>query len=252
MKRPTLYYETRSGLPAFGDIMHAIDGFESLGFNCEAFSMNESRSPIYADFPLQENDVVIGGVLAMRKHFQNRDCLPSSIDYPDSLGKNLTDRHIERMTLERVTNMYMSSDKLFIKPVVTKASYFDAKLYSHIEAIALLDHHEPSTEVYVSEAIEIKAEFRVFVHKNKIIDIRRYAGKYQCQLPPIFWVERLITEYKDSPISYTLDVAIQNHAGVTLIEVNDFWAIGAYGLEAVIYAEMLKDRYEQITLSSKI
>lgn len=46
MKRPTLYYETRSGLPAFGDIMHAIDGFESLGFNCEAFSMNESRSPI--------------------------------------------------------------------------------------------------------------------------------------------------------------------------------------------------------------
>jgi hypothetical protein len=56
--------------------------------------------------------------------------------------------------------------------------------------------------------------------------------------------------YDESPVSYTLDVGlIQVGKGLyetILIEINDFWAIGGYGLDGRTYVRMLIDRFQQI------
>jgi hypothetical protein len=45
----------------------------------------------------------------------------------------------------------------------------------------------------------------------------------------------MINHFTDSPIGYTLDVCV-NSDGTFLIECNDGWSIGNYGLEGKAYA----------------
>ena len=65
----------------------------------------------------------------------------------------------------------------------------------------------------------------------------------------------MIETYKDeAPISYTLDVGIiekdknevLSFEQTVLIEINDFWAIGGYGLDGKTYVRMLIDRFQEI------
>ena len=64
--------------------------------------------------------------------------------------------------------------------------------------------------------------------------------------PNFEYVDSLIEAYKEQPISYTVDVAILKDGSMTVIEFNDFWAIGSYGLYCINYAQMLLDRYCEI------
>jgi len=247
MPTPTLYFETKDELPAFGDVMMAIDGFEALDYNTKGFNWMQSKSPVYPNFRYEYTDVVVGSVQAMQRHFQSVGRLPDPIDYPACLGKDITGRHVERMVLERVPQVFhLDKQELFIKPARTKQQGFEAKVYGRKDIERLITEYGADTWVYVSEPMEIRAEFRVFVHNGAIVDIRRYAGSWRSSTPPIFWIERLIAAYHDAPVAYTVDVAMLNHQGVKLVEINDFWAIGAYGLDPVLYATMLRDRYRQI------
>ena len=247
MPIPKLYYETKDGLPAYGDIMTAIDGFQALDYEPRGFHWAQSKSPVYPDFNYEYQDVVIGGTVNMRRHLLAVGRLPEPIDYPLMLTHDLTGRHVEKTTLERAIMMTSNGNsEVFVTPVLTKQQAFDAKVYGRKALVDMLSHHEPETPVYVSDVMVIRAEFRVFVHKGIIVDIRRYAGNFRSAMPPLFRIEKMVQAYTNAPIAYTLDVAMQYGQGVALVEVNDFWAIGAYGLDPVKYAEMLRDRYHQI------
>jgi hypothetical protein len=98
--------------------------------------------------------------------------------------------------------------------------------------------------------VNIVSEYRCFVHKNELVGIKHYSGDFN-KFPDIFTIECMIQKYYDeSPVSYTLDVGlIQVGKGLyetILIEINDFWAIGGYGLDGRTYVRMLIDRFQQI------
>lgn len=56
----------------------------------------------------------------------------------------------------------------------------------------------------------------------------------------------MVAAWKGFPIACTLDVGVTAEKGTVLVEANDFWAISSYGLDSVVYAEMLRDRYFEI------
>jgi hypothetical protein len=49
-----------------------------------------------------------------------------------------------------------------------------------------------------------------------------------------------------APIACALDFGVSADGRTLLIEANDAFALGAYGLDAVVYANMLEDRWLQI------
>jgi len=84
-------------------------------------------------------------------------------------------------------------------------------------------------------------------------------------------ITSMIQKYRDeSPVSYTLDIGIVSNTVTStylhqldetctvgrkktetsfktiLIEINDFWAIGGYGLDGKTYVRMLIDRFQEI------
>ena len=63
-------------------------------------------------------------------------------------------------------------------------------------------------------------------------------------------MEARLKNFKDFPVAYTADVAIlEDPVGDhhnEIVEFNDMWAIGNYGIENHLYLRLLRERYFQI------
>ena len=88
----------------------------------------------------------------------------------------------------------------FVKSAsVLKCDY--AGIYKSVDTLP------DDTAYWLSEIVDIVSEWRVFVHRGIIRDIRNYSG--DCWLmPDKDTVERMVQDYTSSPPAYTLDVAI--------------------------------------------
>lgn len=245
---PTLYCEVLSGLPAYGDLMCAVDGFGYLDYNIKTYGFLSDvvTNPSFIN-KAKGGDVVIGGVMAMRKHFQALRCLPPSIDYPEIIAPSISGRETELKTLAEVEISYTGNNsELFVKPVFTKLRGFDAKPYRKEEIRGLIQQHDSTTPVYVSPVDIYESEHRVFIHRGLIVDIKRYRGHFSSTPPDLGVIQEMVSAYEKAPVSYAMDIAVNQTGKTVLVEINDFWAIGSYGLDSVLYATMLRDRYQEI------
>lgn len=102
-------------------------------------------------------------------------------------------------------------------------------------------------QVYlVSEWVDIKSEWRAFVWKEQILDIRCYSGDFWA-FPDRKSVERMVATYTDNPpLAYTLDVAVLQDGRTVIMEVHNFIACGLYGFADSLIPLMLTAgvRYE--------
>lgn len=99
--------------------------------------------------------------------------------------------------------------------------------------------------------IKSQSEWRVYVHNHAMIDSRNYSGDFTDK-PDYFKTANIISKNKKLkfPVSYTIDIGIlqdSNEEGENVvIEYNDMWAIGNYGMPNDLYLQLLKDRYFEI------
>jgi hypothetical protein len=103
-------------------------------------------------------------------------------------------------------------------------------------------HNLPlETKVFCSEPLNIISEYRCFVRYGKLLGCQRYNGGNQ-ELD-INLIENAITDYVDSPNAYVLDFGITDKGETILIEVNDGFSLGCYGLSPKKYALFLITRW---------
>lgn len=189
------------------------------------------------------NNPFVGSIDVMSMLFKNIGKYPTPIDFPESIiSSGLLNRKIATMKLHDFVDVFKISQKpMFVKPVQTKL--FDGALISKDEHLSYLKLE--NCDVLVCDPIEILSEHRVYIHNKKAIYSCNYSGDFRIN-PNFEYVDKLNEEYKEQPISYTIDVAVLKDSSMTVIEFNDFWAIGSYGLYCINYAQMLLDRYCEI------
>jgi hypothetical protein len=138
---------------------------------------------------------------------------------------------------------------LFIKPKRIKA--FSNGVITNPNNIDLIlsDANEEETAI-VSPKINIESEYRCFVLKNELIGIKHYSGDFTI-FPSVNQINNMIAAYTEAPIAYTLDVGVVQNETI-IIECNDAWSIGNYGLDSKLYVKMLYARWQQITKSYKL
>jgi hypothetical protein len=130
----------------------------------------------------------------------------------------------------------------FVKPVQPKRcnSFMSNTLKDQSVMLMHLDENE---QFYVSDLIDFESEWRVYVKKNVIQAVCFYKGD-----PTIFpdakTIRRMISSW-DGPCCYALDVGIARNM-TCLVEINDFYSIGNYGLYHMLYAEMLLLRWREL------
>lgn len=161
-----------------------------------------------------------------------------------------SDRTHTITTLGKAKKVAKGGERLFIKP-------FDIKLFTGF----VMDEMEHTsianipddTEVMVYEPFNsnVLSEWRCYVHHNKVVDIRNYSGDIY-ETPMKEYLEYIVDKNKGKfPTTYTIDVGIlewqKEHV---VIEYNDMWGIGNYGIPNDLYVSMLKERYFDIIRNS--
>lgn len=184
-----------------------------------------------------KNNLFVGSVEFMREVF-------SRVDLDIRLPKN-SNRESELITLVEAHNRVSNGERIFIKPYDIKlftGLILDGCTYSCLESLPD-DTKVLCYEVFNTHPI---TEWRCYIRDGEIIDSRNYSGDFKIS-PNYEYVEKIISEnIDDFPKSYTIDVGILEGGENVVIEFNDMWGIGNYGVDNYTYLRLLKSRYFEI------
>ena len=64
--------------------------------------------------------------------------------------------------------------------------------------------------------------------------------------PDMNVIDNAIMDYKSQPAGYSIDFGITSDGRTLLIECNDGWSLGNYGLNDVTYSTLLAKRWVQL------
>jgi hypothetical protein len=160
-----------------------------------------------------------------------------------------SNRESEIITLVEALSRAKSGEKLFVKPVEIKlftGFVLDQMIYSCIEGLPA----DTKVLAYKPFESEILSEWRIYVHRGQIVDSRNYSGDFMLSPDYHFAIKEILRKNEGKfPIAYTIDIGILGEYKFSenvVVEYNDMWAIGNYGMPNDLYLRLLRDRYFEI------
>lgn len=185
---------------------------------------------------LIKSNVFIGSVEFMKEVFSRIG--KTNIRVPEN-----SNRDFKSMTLGDA-KILSKSKSIFIKPFDIKlftGFVLDQMVYSSIADVS----EDTMVMVYDVFSSPIKSEWRCYIRRDKVVDIRNYSGD-MFTTPSESYLESVISSNSLFPTAYTIDIGILENGDNVVIEYNDMWAIGNYGIDNYEYFSLLKSRYFEI------
>jgi len=183
---------------------------------------------------LIKSNVFIGSVEFMKEVF-------SKVGKTDVRVPQNSNRECKVMTLGEAKSI----GDVFIKP-------FDIKLFTGFVLDKMIhtsiSNIPDDTMVMVYDVFPspIKSEWRCYIHRDKVVDIHNYSGDF-FTAPSKEYLESVINSNKSKfPIAYTIDIGVLENGDNVVVEYNDMWAIGNYGINNYDYFKLLRERYFEI------
>jgi len=236
------------------DMLDLYDGFLSLGVPIKFYKKLDMSLNIDGSYPskvlLQENDIVLGHVDMCRialKHFGIKE--PKVLDYPPQL-KQYFHRSIRKMTSKQFIKILEENEEFgktyFVKPVMNKLfTGFCCVTRQEYERQAFQVSN--SAEVYVCSTIHFDAEYRIYVSNNKMSGVYRYWGDNWNAVVTGSQANELIDALGEGmPVFYSIDAGVTDKGELALVECNDGYALGNYGLSPGDYAKMSMERWQEM------
>lgn len=217
----------------------AYDGFKELGAEIIFYT---NVKEIIDNKP---EDIIVGGIQEVRCILNKLGKEYPTLEYPESISKpEYLGRHIWKDVLGSIMT---NKDKwnVFIKPVEGGKLFTGAVIKEPKDFIACVGAKE-TTEVWCSDIVNFVSEYRCFIRYGEILDIKNYKGDYFVT-PDKKVLESIIDDYVDAPNAYTIDLGVTDKGETLLIEVNEGYSIGAYGLNSLKYAKLLATRWAELT-----
>lgn len=235
-----LYARYVENLPEGGNVFAAVQGFKMLGYEIVPFYG-------FGDIPTSEDLLTVscmvgyvGDVIAVLTKLNKK--LPNLPDYPEHL-KELLGREISVTTLGEVKTQTTS---LFVKPLQQKL--FTGCVWDNSRGVRLsLASYEDTTPVYTSPLVDFVSEYRVFVLDSRILGVQQYRGVWPQALDKDLVIHAVSLGKSCMPRSYALDFGVTSDGKTLLVEVNDSYALGHYGLRPNSYALMVEARWRELT-----
>jgi ATP-grasp domain, R2K clade family 3 len=198
----------------------AYDGFRKMGWEiCPFNRIDDAYLP-----NLRSEDVVVGFIEDVNAALAQLGIKsPTEINYPDELNSFLG-RKIWRSHVNYIAK-HPELWNIFIKPANLSKKFTGRLVTSAKDLISCGDEFE-DTEIWCSEPVKFLAEWRCFD-------------------PQV--IEKAIAAYESAPAGYAADFGVTDTGETLLIEVNDGYSIGSYGLFSADYARLLASRWAQMT-----
>ena len=193
---------------------------------------------------ITKDDICVGSVQATTRFFSIAGIeTPESITYPTELVDFLK----RKVKICELGSVKVEDLPLFIKPAIEIKKFTGDvfKTQTHLDNLRVFDKCTDDTVVWTSEILDFTTEYRVFVSNGVIYGMKHYQGDFG-EIVDIEEVKKMVAAYKNCPSAYTLDVGLTAVGETALVEVNDMWAIGSYGLEGRDYALLCARRMKEI------
>lgn len=167
---------------------------------------------------------------------------PPTNDYPTCLESYLH-RRVWRSTLGNVESGLTNGSLgvVFVKPLAEK-KFTGRVLYNHDSFYT--NGASRQTKVWCSDPVTWRSEYRVFVLNGQNMGIKHYSGDPDI-FPDVKVIQDMILKM-EGPKSYALDVGVLEDGNTALVEFNDCYSLGSYGLESDFYTDMILARWEEL------
>ncbi len=217
----------------------ANEGFELLGWETQKYFLIDEITD------KNPETLVVGGIGNVRKRLKHLgiDKPLNEIDYPAELT-NYLGRKVWTSTIEELFDNEQNWN-VFIKPKNDTKKFAGKVVKEFKDFIGLVDKDNP-TEIWCSERVNFKTEWRCFIRYKSILDIRQYKGVWDSKLD-LTIIENAVKDFKSSPNAYALDFGIDENNKMKLVEVNDGHSLGSYGMSSINYAKFLSARWAELT-----
>ena len=233
-------YDSEIGMeiPHSHNFANAMYGFMELGAKIERY---HEIKDIYDG--VKREDIVLDYIYQCNTIFNKFGVSPYIPDYPEVLSEFLG-RKIWKDSMYR----FSCDEKkwgagYFVKPVKDKV--FTGHVISSISDLMGCGNHSEDYEILVSETLDIAAEWRVFILYDRILDVRPYgiildrsrkSYRYHYDSKVLDQMIEAFTKWEERPMACSMDICCTKDGRTLLVEMNDAYALGCYGLSSVMYA----------------
>lgn len=217
----------------------AYFGFKNLGFEVVQLEHRE-----FFNLDMEPNSMACGGVNFMKDALRKFGARPPKpLDIPKSL-EPFAQRKISHTTLGELLES-SPSFPIFLKPDES-SKLFDGTVVTNMNDLSLFQHYAGlNVPIMTSEVLNIISEHRAFVVDGELIDVRKYRGKFGTH-PDLSVINSCIAAWESQPVAYSLDMGVTDDGRTVLIEANDAYSLGTYGLDSYNYTKMLILRWKEL------
>lgn len=239
-----VYIQSLDGFPWDDWACSAYLGFKSRGSRIVLFEQIE-------EVPLQRWVILIASVENTRDWLLKMDVVPEKLEalnIPTELWKQ---RFLRRETIILpLGDLKEQMEKLpgwtvFVKPAKVNKAWTAFLAHSATE-LGFWLHGRPDEElIFVSSEIFIRSEYRCYIQEGKIIGVKHYLGD-PLMFPDAGVITDMVIAYRSCPAAYVIDVGVDVLGRTLLIECNDGWSLGNYGLDPITYVRFLMARWREL------
>lgn len=207
------------------------------------------KNMVRGKIKLTKDDFVAGEIPSMKAAMKQFGIDYSYNDYPDCLRKHFH-RNIWTDSMRTIKRELFDKGEItptFIKPK-GNLKKFTGFVITTIDDLQYTNHAGDNTEIYCSEPVIWLSEFRCPVINGEVRGMFKvpYTGHDSDIHPDFNVVQQMADEFKDSPKAYCLDVGVLSTGETALVEVNDAFSIGKYGMSSKLYGELVTTRWKEL------
>jgi hypothetical protein len=218
------FYAALEAFYNMGFVVHEVDRFDNL--------------------EIKENHIFLGSISFIHQALGLLKIpIPEPFDYPDDLAE-FFGRKICTSTISQVSSN-PERWNIFIKPKGSLKRFTGRVVRSTADLIGT-SSYEFDTPIWVSEPVNFVAEWRVFVRYGEVLGVRHYKGDWRHTYDHRV-IEKAIRTFQHSPKAYAVDFGLTTDGRLLVVEVNEGYSIGSYGLFYVDYAKLLATRWCELT-----
>lgn len=199
--------------------------------------------------PLTVETFVAGDIDALHAAMQQLKIVPPPPnDYPESLSPFLH-RRVWKSMLGTIEQRFQNdgSEPVFVKPAQRRKN-FRGRVFASSDDFREIGGVSRRQEVWCSEVVEWRAEFRVYVIGPDVVSIDHYCGNRDLRLDPAT-LDNALEIFRSSgqaPSAYGIDFGVLPCGQTALIEANDGFALGAYDIDGSAYTDLVMTRWREL------
>ena len=171
---------------------------------------------------------------------------PLPNDFPPSLEPYFR-RKLWRSSIRSLEQALEQGREVFAKPA-GRRKRFTGRVFSSPGDMYYLAGTSAQEPLWCSEVVRWLSEFRIYVIHGEVTAINPYHGDASVSLCEATLREAIsaFTASGQAPAAYGIDFGVLDSGETALVEANDGFSLGAYGINAERYTELLFTRWEEL------